>query len=586
MNTAPKLIASVFLIGLATPSAAAPPQVTARHPSRQQIDAPANTAIQVEFNMFIDPATVDGISFRVFGRWSGPAAGTIDVYENTVTFDPDVSFFAGEYVTVSMSKSIENTLGEPMTLGHAWSFWIKSGTGTLDLDYVTRYDTRLPTDSWVQPYGAYAGDIDNDGWCDLFIPCEQTDDVRVFMNNGAGLYPTGFVRETPANMAIPSPNEAADFDNDGEIDLAIGNVGNDRVTVMFGDGTGDFPTSVSLVASGVSVRAVGVLDLNGDGWDDIAAPNRNNGGKTALFLNNGDGTFAPKVDFEAGVAGEFGLVVADINNDGIMDAFLSNYDLPRNITVLLGNGTGGFVAQTPVPTSGQPWMLAAGDLNGDGNVDVCSANSSGNGIGIHFGDGAGGLSAVVNKGAGTFPLAIDVGDIDGDLDLEIVASSYGSALWTLWENNGAGNFVNSRTLAASSAASCATLYDRDNDGDMDITGLDEVDDWVYLYENNPEPTDTAPVPASLALEQNQPNPFNPYTTIRFELPSHGTVDLSVFDATGALISTIASGPFDAGPHNVRWNGIDGAGTRVASGVYFYRLRSNGVQLTRKMMLLK
>ncbi|HEU4929591.1 MAG TPA: FlgD immunoglobulin-like domain containing protein, partial [Candidatus Krumholzibacteria bacterium] len=135
-------------------------------------------------------------------------------------------------------------------------------------------------------------------------------------------------------------------------------------------------------------------------------------------------------------------------------------------------------------------------------------------------------------------------------------------------------------------ASCATLHDRDNDGDMDITGLDEVDDWVYLYENNPSPTDTAPVPTALRLGQNQPNPFNPYTTIHFDLPSRGEIELVVYDATGARVSTIASGAYEAGPHDVRWNGTDAFGARVASGVYFYRLRSNGAELARKMTLLK
>ena len=586
MNITPKFAAAMFLVTVATTAEAVPPQVTGLHPGRQQINAPKNGAIQVEFDQFIDPASVNSISFRVFGRWSGPATGTIDVYENTITFDPAEDFFAGEYVTVSLSKGIKNTLGQPMTFGYSWSFWTRSASASLNLTYVTRYDTRLPTDSWVQPYGAYAGDIDNDGWCDLFIPCEQTDDVRIFMNNGAGLYPGGFTRKTPADMDIPSPNEAGDFNNNGQIDLAIGNVNNNRVTLMFGNGTGDFPSSTSLTVAEVSVRGVGVLDLNGDGWDDIVASAKTNGGKTCTFLNNGDGTFAPKVDLEAGVAGEWGIAVADINNDGIMDVFMSNYDPPRYVTVLLGNGTGGLVAQTPVLTSGQPWMLAAGDLNGDGNVDVCTANASGNGVGIHFGNGAGGISAVVTKAVGMFPLAIDVGDIDGDQDLDLVSSNYNSATWTIWENGGTGNFVNPRTIPASSAASCATLHDRDNDGDMDITGLDEVDDWVYLYENNATPTDTAPVPASLVLGQNQPNPFNPSTTIQFTLPSRGDIELTVFDATGARVSTIASGLYDAGPHNVRWNGTDGNGSRVASGVYFYRLKTNSSELTRKMTLLK
>jgi hypothetical protein len=562
----------------------AAPQVVATSPLRQKINAPANTDIQVVFNEAIDPASINGVSFRVFGRWSGPATGTIDVASNTVTFTPSVPFFAGEYVTVSMSKGIENTLGEPMAFGYAWSFWIKSGPGTLDLEYVTRYNARDGV-AWAQIYGAYAGDINNDGWSDLFAPCEQTDDMRIWMNNGAGLYPGGFTIEKPANMNAPSPNEGADFNNDGEIDVVVGSHGNNRLVVMFGDGTGDFPTNVPLIASGNAVYGDGVLDLNGDGWDDVVAAARV-GDKTSIFLNNGNGTFAAKVDIEAGVLNETSIAVADANNDGIMDVFLGNYGAPRHITVLLGNGTGGLVAQTPVPTYGRPWMLAAGDLNGDGNVDVFSAAADGNGIGIHFGNGAGGLSAATSLTTGQYPLAIDAGDLDGDGDLDLVSSDYNWASWTLWENTGNGTFINQRTLDASAAGSCATLHDRDNDGDLDMTGVDEIDDWVYLFENNPPPTHVDPVRATASMAQNQPNPFNPATTIHFELGHAGTVDLSVYDAAGAHVKTLARGQRNAGKHDTRWDGTDSNGQRVASGVYFYRLTANGEELTRKMMLLK
>ncbi len=571
---------------LAAPAFAAPPHITSMHPQRQKIDTPANTGIQVLFDTDIDATTVNAISFRVFGRWSGPASGTFDVDERTVTFDPSEPFFAGEYVTVSLSKAIESLSGEPMTTGFAWSFWVASGPGTLNLDYVTRYSARGVAETWVQPYGAYSGDLDNDGWTDLFVPCEQSNDVRVWMNNGSGLYPGGYVKETPANTSIPSPNEAGDFDNDGEIDVAVTNTGNNRVTVMFGDGTGDFPAVLSLVASGNQVRGVGVLDLNGDGWDDIVVASRV-GSMVSIFLNNGDGTFATKVDMEAGVAAETSIAVADANNDGILDVFLGNYNIPRNVTVLLGNGNGGLVAQAPVATSGQPWMLAVGDLNGDGNVDVFSANSSGNGIGIHFGNGLGGISAVTSKATGDFPLAIDAGDLDGDGDLDLVSSDYASGTWTIWENTGTGSFVAPRTLFASAAGSCATLHDRDNDGDLDITGLDEIDDWVYLFENDAPPSTVPPksVPA-VTMEQNHPNPFNPSTTIHFELKSTSLVNLSVYDATGAFVVALANANFSGGPHDVRWNGTDAGGRRVASGLYFYRLRANGIELSRKMLLLK
>ena len=81
-------------------------------------------------------------------------------------------------------------------------------------------------------------------------------------------------------------------------------------------------------------------------------------------------------------------------------------------------------------------------------------------------------------------------------------------------------------------------------------------------------------------------PFNPTTEIHFELARAGLVNLSVFDASGAFVTAIAQATFGAGPHDVRWNGTDAGGRRVASGVYFYRLTANGTELTRKMMLLK
>jgi hypothetical protein len=390
-------------------------------------------------------------------------------------------------------------------------------------------------------------------------------------------------------MDAPSPNEAADFDNNGEIDVAIGNINNDRLTVMLGDGSGNFPTVLSVDVSATAVaavRGVGVLDMNGDGWDDVVVACRS-GNHISRVMNNGNGTFAPGVAQEIGVAQETSIAVADANNDGIMDVFLGNHGVPRYVTVLLGDGNGGLVVQSQTATSGQPWMLAVGDVNNDGNVDVFSANSSGNGISLHLGNGLGGLSAVTTLSTGSFPLAIDAGDVDGDGDLELVSSDYGSASWTVWENAGNGTFINARTLAASSAGSCATLHDRDNDGDLDITGLDEIDDWVYLFDNDAPPTHVPSIEsAAVKMSQNHPNPFNPSTTIAFELARAGDVTLAVYDATGAFVATVANGRYGAGPHDVRWNGTDANGTRVASGLYFYRLVANGFELTRKMTLLK
>ncbi|MBN1447545.1 MAG: T9SS type A sorting domain-containing protein [Bacteroidetes bacterium] len=88
------------------------------------------------------------------------------------------------------------------------------------------------------------------------------------------------------------------------------------------------------------------------------------------------------------------------------------------------------------------------------------------------------------------------------------------------------------------------------------------------------------------LEGNYPNPFNPVTTIRFEIPERCGVQLEIFNAQGARVRTLADDSMDAGVYEVRWNGRDDTGRPVESGVYLYHLRAGKVSSMRRMVLLK
>ena len=92
--------------------------------------------------------------------------------------------------------------------------------------------------------------------------------------------------------------------------------------------------------------------------------------------------------------------------------------------------------------------------------------------------------------------------------------------------------------------------------------------------------------ASAELRQNQPNPFNPSTTISFVLPERAHATLAVYSAGGSLVRTLWDGPTESGLKEVTWDGRDHLGARVSSGVYFYRLGTGSGVLTRKMVLLK
>jgi hypothetical protein len=98
--------------------------------------------------------------------------------------------------------------------------------------------------------------------------------------------------------------------------------------------------------------------------------------------------------------------------------------------------------------------------------------------------------------------------------------------------------------------------------------------------------ETVPAPAVLSLEQNQPNPFSPETSIRFAVPQRADVRLAVYDVQGRAVRQLAAGTREAGRYDVTWNGRDAQGNRVAAGVYFYRLTAGEETLTRKMTVLK
>jgi hypothetical protein len=95
--------------------------------------------------------------------------------------------------------------------------------------------------------------------------------------------------------------------------------------------------------------------------------------------------------------------------------------------------------------------------------------------------------------------------------------------------------------------------------------------------------------AELALYQNMPNPFNPQTTIRYDLPSGAgatRVRLAIMDSAGHRVRVLVNETQDQGSHSVIWNGRDDAGNTVSSGVYFYVLDAGKDRLTRKLVLLK
>jgi hypothetical protein len=107
-----------------------------------------------------------------------------------------------------------------------------------------------------------------------------------------------------------------------------------------------------------------------------------------------------------------------------------------------------------------------------------------------------------------------------------------------------------------------------------ITSVDDEKKWGELTQNG------------FVLAQNQPNPFNSQTLINYSLPEKCNVSLTVFNIKGELVRTLQKGQQPAGKYSIGWNGLNNEGNPVSSGIYFYRLQTEGFTGTMKMFILR
>jgi len=535
-------------------------QVNTTTPENQSISAATTTVIILDFEEAVDFSSVNDTTFRVFGRWSGVAKGTFDLVENSrqLRFMPSKVFMHGEEVMVKLSKEIRSASGSQLQHGYAFSFWTETTPSSILFEEIARLPIRYPGELHIQSYGAYAGDLNKDGWSDLAIPNEQSNDIRVFYNDGTGNYKK-FEQHLLEGGAKPSANEGADFNLDGNIDFAVANTGNDQIHDLMGNHSGSFESAKSYDAR-LGVRGLAIVDFNWDGYDDIITANRDSS-NLSLLENQKDGTFECVRSIETGTNGETAVVVADANNDGILDLFVGAFS-SREVILLLGDTLGGWALSDQHQVLGNPWMMATGDLNGDGNADVVSANAYGNTTTILFGDGKGELSEPVTYDSGVFPLAVDLGDLDGDGDLDMVTSQYSSIDWIIFENDGLGNFTQVSTLQANEAGSCAILHDRDNNGDLDITAIDELSDELFLFDNISVATNQ--IEASIQLSVF-PNPVKEFLTIDLELQKGQETEVTLVNLIGQVEKIIYTGYLSTGKHFFKSN-IEGI-----SGLYFIEI---------------
>ena len=295
--------------------------------------------------------------------------------------------------------------------------------------------------------------------------------------------------ESPATYitgANPTVGVAADLNNDGSDDLVSANYGDASVSVFINNGDGSFADKVDYTAGDAlsGTQVVNAGDMDSDGDIDIIVSNYD--GKTINILwNYGDATFtAPTLVVNTDInPGQ--LVSADFNDDGHQDfAFASD-----TLFVYLNDGGGNFILSDSHFISIWTWNTVAADLNNDGSIDLAVPDVVGESIQVLLNNGNGTFAAPVSYPTPS-PKPLAVVDLNQDASPDLVIGSYLNDTLSVFVNDGAGNFAEGGVYPVAigdGGVGMATL-DYNQDGLADLAVTDIFQNLVSVVMSNGDAT--------------------------------------------------------------------------------------------------
>ncbi len=310
----------------------------------------------------------------------------------------------------------------------------------------------------------------------------------------------------------PEAMTVDDFNGDGRLDVAIANWGNflpiaERVSVMLGSDDGRYAPATHYTTPAATYAIVSA-DLDGDGDIDLVSGDCGffgDGETITVLLNDGLGVFSVEGSYDVGGTGVTEIVLADLTGDGVLDALTANYagsQSGNTISILPGDGAGGFGSPSVFTAMTGVRTVAAGDIDNDGDLDVVAASGATlnqfTTAALFVNDGLGGLGPAQMlpsmTSGGVFYPSLRIADMDNDGDQDIIYADlklhhagFGSAYAVaVHRNDGDGDFptVDKHVIAAYTGGfSSIEIADLDLDGRLDIAGThDANENWGVLLQ--------------------------------------------------------------------------------------------------------
>ncbi|MEN8207914.1 MAG: FG-GAP-like repeat-containing protein [Candidatus Fermentibacteria bacterium] len=430
-------------------------------------------------------------------------------------------------------------------------------------------------------------DFDNDGSADVLTLTSSG--CSVLLNSGGGVFTAQVAGTGDWWVAV-----TLDYDLDGDQDIYLGTYGNDPNALLRNDGSSFTDVTASAgVAFSTGTGGVTAGDYNNDGYIDLYLGNYS-APCCKLFENNGDGTFSD-VTIAAGVAGYNDTRTSgftDYNNDGWLDIFSSHHDFYTYSNIMWRNNGNGTFSNVGVSLGlsgemiGDYFGTAWGDYNLDGDVDLFAV---------------GHIDKYVlfrNDQSATMPANYVTLELEGTVSNRNaigarVVADLGSLSLTRCVRGGEG-YHDFHSLPIEfglyDAASIQSLQINWPSGLVETYTDISANQFIYAIEGDTlitGITGDSPQAASGDLWLNcSPNPCADHISLNYSGENGVTTSLAVFDLSGRLVRSLGSSVLDGSLQNAVWNGFDDSGNRVPGGVYICRLLAPHEVVTRKVTLLR
>lgn len=405
------------------------------------------------------------------------AATELSVGRNADPFDVTIADIDGDgdRDLVTSNAGSDGSEFPPIELPGSVSLLRSDGQGGFAAAEVVPLD---PTPG--RAHAVVVADVTADGHPDIIVSQTNGNAATVLVGDGSGGFGVQLVRPTGVQ---PSPLAIADVTGDGHPDIITGNTESVSILPTDGDGGVGFDGRFAAGAMPFSILAT---DVNGDQRPDVLTADSISATMTVL-LNDGEGGVAAAGSHAVG-ANPTSIATGDLDGDGHLDAVVADLG-GGTVSVLLGDGAGGFAPATPFPIGEgfqSPYAVALGDANGDGHLDVATANVniSNESISVLLGDGDGGLGAAQTHRVGpnefNSPQGVAMADVTGDGHADIVTANIGSSSLSLLAGDGTGDFADAQLLTAGDGPVMVVAGDVNGDGRTDLISLNHTGQSVSV----------------------------------------------------------------------------------------------------------